>query len=401
MKKIIFLILIIVLPIIKVNALQLPEEVNITADAMILYNIDENAIIYSKNIDKKEILASLTKIMTAYTVIQNVDNLDKKVTVTKEDISNLYGFTCVGLEEGDKVTYRDLLYGMMLISGADASQTLANHVGGSTTKFVKMMNEEAQKLGLNNSNFADSYGGDDNNISTPREMAILLKTALKNEVFKKVFSTNYYTMSNGLRAVNYTASIATFHGLDSELLTGNKSGFTPEAGLLLASTATINKNNYLLIVFKSEVNEYKSSHVLDTYRIYNYISDISFQKYTILKKGTVLKRIPVENGTISEYVVTADEDITAILPEQDYSKIEYDIHIAKKITPSNKKGDNLGYVDIKIGDEILDTYHVYLKDEIFQYKKESKIAIIAIIILIFISLILLCTNILTMKKRKF
>ncbi|HIS17422.1 MAG TPA: D-alanyl-D-alanine carboxypeptidase [Candidatus Coprovivens excrementavium] len=401
MKKIIFLFLIIFLPFIKVNALTLPTEVDITADAIVLLNLDEDEIIYTKNPDKKEILASLTKIMTAYTVLQHVDDLDKKITVTEKDIANLYGFTCAGLEKGDRVSYLDLLYGTMLISGADASQTLAIHVGGSIDGFTKLMNEEAKKLGLTNSHFADSYGGDDNNVSTAREMAYLLKTALENKTFKKIFSTNYYTMSNGLRVVNYTASLATFHGLDSELLTGNKSGFTPEAGLLLASTATINGTNYALIVCKSTINEYKSTHVLDTYKIYNYISNLTFNKYSLLKKGTILKRIEVENGTISEYVVTADKEITAILTPKDYENLEYKINITDKITPENKIGDNLGYVDILVNGELVDTYHVYLKDEIFKYQKESKVAIIAIILLIFISLILLCTNILTINKRKF
>ena len=401
MKKFIFLFLIIFLPFIKVNALTLPTEVDITADAIVLLNLDEDEIIYTKNPDKKEILASLTKIMTAYTVLQHVDDLDKKITVTEKDIANLYGFTCAGLEKGDRVSYLDLLYGTMLISGADASQTLAIHVGGSIDGFTKLMNEEAKKLGLTNSHFADSYGGDDNNVSTAREMAYLLKTALENKTFKKIFSTNYYTMSNGLRVVNYTASLATFHGLDSELLTGNKSGFTPEAGLLLASTATINGTNYALIVCKSTINEYKSTHVLDTYKIYNYISNLTFNKYSLLKKGTILKRIEVENGTISEYVVTADKEITAILTPKDYENLEYKINITDKITPENKIGDNLGYVDILVNGELVDTYHVYLKDEIFKYQKESKVAIIAIILLIFISLILLCTNILTINKRKF
>lgn len=401
MKKIIVIFFLFFLTFIQVNALTLPKEVDITADAIVLLNLDADEIIYTKNPDKKEILASLTKIMTAYTVIENVDNLNKKVTVTKEDIANLYGFTCAGLEEGDKVTYLDLLYGTMLISGADAAQTLAIHVGGSIEGFNNLMNKEAQELGLYNSHFADSYGGDDNNISTAREMAYLLKIALQNKTFKKIFSTNYYTMSNGLRVVNYTASIATFHGLDSALLTGNKSGFTPEAGLLLASTATINGTNYALIVCKSTVNEYKSSHVLDTYKIYDYIKNLTFKEYPILQKGEIIKRIEVENGTISEYIVTADETITATLTEKDYENLEYQINLTDKITPENQVGDNLGYVDILVNGELIDTYHVYLKDEIFKYQKESKIAIIAIILLIFVSLILLCTNVLTFNKRKF
>lgn len=398
MKKIIFAFLTFILIISYPKALPLP--VDVTADSVVLLNLDKDEIIYTKNPDKPEILASLTKIMTAYTVITHVPNLDKVVTITSKDLENLYGFTCAGLKVGDKVTYKDLLYALILISGADAAQALANHTSGNAENFVKLMNEEAQKLGLRHTNFADSYGGDDNNISTAREMSRLLKIALQNETFKKVFSTNYYTLRNGLKVTNYTGAYATFHGLDPSLLTGNKSGYTPEAGLLLASTATINQTNYALMVCKSKINSYFSSHVLDTYKIYDYISNLKFTERTILKKGTTLKRVEVSNGTISEYVITVDRDIKTLLTDADYEKIKYDYHITNLITPDNKMGDNLGYVDILIDNEVIETYHVYLKDEIFSYQKESKIIIIIIIALIFFSIVLLCTNVINFDRKR-
>lgn len=399
MKKMIFILFFFLafLPIPK--ALSLP--VDVTAENVILVNLDKDEVIYEKNPDDPVILASLTKIMTAYTVIKNVDNLDRKVTITEKDISNLYGFTCAGLEVGDQVTYRDLLYAMMLISGADASQALAIHVSGDVESFNELMNKEASELGLRHSNFADSYGGDDNNISTAREVSHLLKAALENKTFKKIFSTNYYTLSNGLQVVNYTASLATFHGYDSSIITGNKSGYTPEAGLLLASTATINDNNYLLVVCKSKENIYLSQHVIDTYKIYDYLDQVTFKERVILKKGTIIKRIEAEDSTISEYIAIVDKDITAFLSDSDYEKIRYEYHVTNLITPQNKIGDNLGFVDILVDNEIIDTYHIYLKDEVFSYQKESKIIMIIIIGLIFFIIVLLCTNMMNFDRKRF
>ncbi len=401
MKKIIFIIIMFIIMLSPAKAL--PLSVEVTADAVVLLNLDEDQIIYEKNPDKKEILASLTKIMTAYTVIENVENLNKKVTITEQDIAALWGFTCIGLEVGDKVTYLDLLYGTILHSGADASQALAYHVAGSPEKFKKMMNNEAEKLGLRNTNFEDSYGGHDDNVSTARETARLLKEALKNETFKKIFSSNQKTLSNGLTVYNYTRNFATFHGLDETLLTGNKSGYTPEAGLLLASTATINDTNYALIVMKSDINTYMSQHVLDTYKIYDYVKNLTFETKTVIEKDSLIKRIPVENGTISEYVVNAEEDITITLPEEEMKKITIEYNVTDKITPKNKKGDNLGYIDILVGDNIVSTYNIYLKDQIFQIedtepKKNSILFLIGLIVFIFI---LLCTNMFNSKKKKF
>lgn len=402
MKKIIFTILSFILLIPIVSASPLPDEVGVTADAVVVVNLQTDDIIYEKNLDKVEILASLTKVMTAYTVLDHVENLNEKITITEDDLAALWGFTCAGLEVGDRVSYLDLLYALNLVSGADAAQALALHVGGSKENFKNMMNEEAAKLELKHTHFEDSYGGDDNNVSTPREFSILLKAALQNETFKKVFGTNQYTLSNGLPVVNYTASFATYHGLDSSLLTGNKSGYTPEAGLLLASTATINGTPYMAIVMKCAENQKLTTHVLDTYKIYDYIAQHHYSRRTLLAKGTVLKKIEVEDSTISEYVVTVDKDINLMVSDEEFQTLDYDYHIVNVITPKNKVGDNLGYVDILINGQVVDTYGVYLKDEIFSYQEPSKIIVLVLIGLTFLILVLLCSNLLSRKpKHKF
>ena len=398
MKKILYIIILFLLSINIVKAVELP--VDVTADAVVLMNLDTEQIIYTKNPDKKEILASLTKVMTAYVVIQNVEDLNKKVTITEEDIYGLWGFTCVGLEVGDKVSYMDLLYGAILTSGADATQALAYHTAGSPEAFVKLMNEEAKKLGLNHTNFEDSYGGHDDNVSTAREFTKLLKECLKNETFKKVFNTYQKKLSNDLVAFNSTRGYAFFHGLDENLITGSKSGYTPEAGLLLASTANINGTNYALVIMKCEINDYMSTHVLESYRIYDYVSTLKFETKTVIKKNTVLKTIPVENGTISEYAVVVDRDINITLTEDELQAITTDIHIASKITPDNKKGDNLGFVDILLGNEVIATYDIYLTDDIYTYKEEERIPIIVTIILLFLVFIILIVNIFTRKPKK-
>lgn len=402
MKKLLFTIISIFIFIPFINAQELPGEVGVTADAVLVVNMQTDDIVYEKNADKVEILASLTKVMTAYTVLDHVEDLNQKVTITDADIAALWGFTCAGLEVGDRVSYLDLLYAMMLVSGADASQALAIHVGGSKEGFKNMMNEEAKKLGLKHTNFEDSYGGHDDNISTAKEYGILLKEALKNETFKKVFGTNQYTLSNGLVVYNYTRNFAIYHGLDPDVITGNKSGYTPEAGLLLASTANVNNTEYMIIVMKCIPNEKLTTHVLDTYKIYDYLSNHHYSRKTLLQKGTVLKKIEVEDSTISEYVVTADKDITLMLSDEDFATIDYEYHIVNVITPKNKIGDNLGYVDILINGKVVETYSVYLRDEIFSYQEPSKIIVLVLIALTFLILVLLCSNLLSHRpKHKF
>ena len=188
MRKIIITLILLVVSINNIKAVELPIE--ILSDSAVIFNIEEEQVIYGKNPDKVQVLASLTKIMTTYTAINKIDNINQKITITKNDISNLEGFTIAGLQVGDKVTYEDLLYATMLLSAADASKALANHIAGSEEKFVEMMDQEADNLFLRNTNFEDSYGGDDYNIATGREICYLLVKALKNRGFIILLSNN-------------------------------------------------------------------------------------------------------------------------------------------------------------------------------------------------------------------
>lgn len=398
MKKVIFFITIFLLSPILVRSLELP--IDVTADSVILVNRDEDRIIYTKNPDKEQILASLTKVMTLYTAINKIDKLDKKVTITAADVEALWGFTQVGLKEGDVVTYRDLLYATNLTSGADAAQALALHLSGSMEAFTEEMNVNAKAMGLNHTHFADTIGRGDDNVSTAREFYILLKNCLENDTFERIFNTTYYKMSNGLESINYTRSLASFHGLDSNLITGNKSGYTPEAGLLLASTATINDIHYMLITMHSEENQWKTTHVLDSWKIYDYISNLEFKERIVLKKGKKLKRINVENGTISEYLVTLDHDVSLTLTDEEFETVDFEYHIVDTINANTKKGSNLGYVDILVDDEVVDSINVYLNDKIFTRQEESRFIILVIIGFSVAIFALLCLNITNIRHRR-
>ena len=394
MKKIMILLLIFFIS--PIYALNLP--VDITSKGAIVINKDRNIVMYTKNADDKMILASLTKIMSAYVVIKNVENLNTVVVITEEDLKDLVGFTCIGLEKDNVVTYRDLLYGMMLQSGADAAQALANHISGSNEEFVKLMNKEAEELDLRNTVFADSYGGSDQNISTARDIGLLLDEALKLPEFNKIFKTNYYVLSNGLTATNYTRNLAIYHGLDEFAITGNKSGYTPEAGLLLASTATINNEEYIIVVMKSKENEKLTQHVLDTHRIINYIKNNNYEDRKVLGKNKNLEAIKVVNSTIDSYVPMISKDIYEYLNDKELESLNYKYNIAKSIDSTYKRGDNLGYIDILVGNELIDTYNVYLDQDIFVKTASSSYIIIIIFLLIVAGAFLIIINLLLSRN---
>ena len=122
-----------------------------------VFNLDTKEVLYSQNLFEKLYPASTTKILTAYIIIK-YGNLDDKVTVSPKAVSNLAGSSLCGVQAGDQLTVRDLLYGLMLVSGNDAANVLAEYYSGSVEKFAKVMNKEAKALGATKSHFVNANG---------------------------------------------------------------------------------------------------------------------------------------------------------------------------------------------------------------------------------------------------
>ncbi|HCH28601.1 MAG TPA: D-alanyl-D-alanine carboxypeptidase [Ruminococcaceae bacterium] len=207
----------------------------VSAKSAILICADTGEVLYSRNQDMRLPMASTTKIMTALLVCENGE-LDKKVTITKEMIT-VEG-TSMGLSAGDVLTRRDLLYGMMLVSGNDAANALAVSVGGSYDKFVDLMNEKAVSLGLHNTRFATPSGLDSEaHYTSSRDLAIITKTAFEYDEFLKVVSTRSIILSYGnpsckRQLINHNRLLKMY----SDVI-GVKTGYTKKAGRCLVSAA--------------------------------------------------------------------------------------------------------------------------------------------------------------------
>ena len=249
MKKIFLLIIIFFSFIYSVSA-----NIELNSKNAIMYNLNDDEIIYEKDINEIKKIASLTKIMTCIVAIENSD-LDSYVTVTSKAFVGLNGYAQAGFKVGDKVTIRDLLYGLMLPSGAETANMLAISIAGSNDELVKMMNDKAKELNLNNTHFSNTIGVDeDDNYSTVYDLAILLKYALKNDDFKEIYDANEYTTTNGLILKKTLLKYAKNNNLDASIITGSKTGYTEGAGYCLSSTATINDIDYMLITIDADNN---------------------------------------------------------------------------------------------------------------------------------------------------
>lgn len=238
-------------------------------------DLDSGRILYEKNANQKRLIASITKIMTAIVAIEEGD-LTEKITVGEEVLS-MYG-TNIYVEVGEKMKLRDLLYGLLLRSGNDASVVIAKAIAGSEEKFVNLMNKKAQEIGMKNTIFKNPHGLDEEteNYSTAYDMALLSKYAYKNKTYRNIVSTDKYEVSTGKKTYlwyNRNKLLTTY-----EYCTGGKNGYTPRAGKTLVTTAS-KKGLNLTIVTLSDGDIY-NNHI-DLYE--NFFS--KYKRYKIIDKN--------------------------------------------------------------------------------------------------------------------
>ena len=251
---------------------------NDTSKSSIVMDMGSGRILYQKNPDKKMLIASTTKIMTAIIALEH-GNLNKKVKVG-EEVLKMYG-TNIYIEVGEKIKLKDLIYGLLLRSGNDASVVIAKEIAGDETKFVRLMNKKAKELGMTNTIFKNPHGLDENNknYSTAKDMAILSQYAYKNKIYRKISSTKKYEVSTGKKTYLWYNRNKLL--MNYKPCTGGKNGYTPSAGKTLVTTA--NKNNLnLTIVSLDDSNSYNNhenlyKQMFSKYNNYEIISKYDFK----------------------------------------------------------------------------------------------------------------------------
>lgn len=246
---------------------------NISSKSAIVINLNTKEIIYSKNPDEKIYPASLTKIMTTIIGIEEYDNINELVTIPNNIFDNLSSThaSIAGFKALDNVLYKDLLYGAMLPSGADATSSIEYFISKDEANFVKLMNKKAKKLKMKNSHFSNSSGLHNNkNYSTVEDLAKLLSYSLNDGDFKAIFTKNKHTTYNGLVLKSSFFNSVENNSISNNYILGAKTGFTPEAGLCLATYGIKNNNEYITITANALGNNHlENTHILDNIYLYN------------------------------------------------------------------------------------------------------------------------------------
>ncbi len=314
--------------------------VSTSARAAVVINADTGEVIYAQNADERLPMASTTKIMTALILCEQ-NTPEKEITVTA-DMVRVEG-SSMGLLAGDKVTYHDLLYGMLLASGNDAANVTAISIAGSTQKFAELMNKKAKEIGLKDTNFVTPSGLDaEEHYTTAKELALLAAYALKNEQFAKAAASKSATLNYGnppyrRTLTNHNRLLKTFEGA-----IGVKTGFTKKSGRCLVSAATKDGKTAVAVTL-NDPNDWSDHKELLSYGL----DSIKQTRYT---PKTSSYNIPVIGGT-EESIQVFIEPYTVNTLET--ANISCEVSLPKFIYAPISKGDELGSITYKMNNETI------------------------------------------------
>ncbi len=324
-----------------------PSAPTIDAAAYILQDYHTGKVLAENNADAKLAPASLTKIMTVYVVFTELSNghlhLEDMVTISekawKTSGSRMF------VELGNQIKVEDLLKGVIIQSGNDASVALAEHVGGNEETFAEMMNQHAIRLGMANSHFKNSDGLPvEDHYTTARDLAILT-TALIKEFpdYYRWFSQKEFTF-NKITQQNRNKLLSRDESVD-----GVKTGFTDDAGYCLVASALREDMRLISVVMgaKSANARANENQTLLNYGFRFYESHRLYQGKTALNEARVWK------GASKTISLGLAEDIYVTIPRRQYKDLKAVINVDKKITAPVADGAKLGSVKVTLKDEVV------------------------------------------------
>lgn len=370
---------------------------------VIVYNMDENKIIYEQNSEEVTSIASLTKIMTTIISIENIKDLNEKVTVTEEMLRGIpWDASIAGLEVGDVLTYEDLLYASMIPSGADATQVLAISLTGSIKNFVKLMNEKAKDLNLKNTNFSNTTGLDQNgHYGTAKDVMELLKYALKNDLFNKIYGTKSYTTTNGIELESTLDYYNSYLDYNLSFIKGSKTGYTEEAGLCLSTKSVIDDVNILTVTIGAPYTYGDFKNIIDIKTIKDSLKE-NYAKVTLIEENEILKKLETKNAK-EDYINIRSKESTKKYIEKPYKsenlKIEYEGE--QIISSTTKPGTKVGVFKVYYNNELVESFDAITEDElhfsVWKYLSNNIVYYLGL----FIIAVLTTMTLKKTKKRKY
>lgn len=340
----------------QVNTVEKQEE-KISAESphVILMDMKTGAVIYKKKASDKVYPAGLTNIMTALLVLENC-NLEELVIASESALSNVNpGDSKMGIIKEERLSVRQLLYGMLLSSASDAANVLAEKTSGSIESFVTLMNSRAKELGMKNTNFTNPTGEhDERHYSTASDMAILAREAMYNDTFREIVKSHSYSIpatekSHTARKItnrNHFVSNLLRNDYYYKYSTGIKTGYTPEAKSCIAASAEKGGISLIALVFEAETADNTAQSFSDCRNMFNYVFD-NYVSQIVVKEGEIIAQTELLNSRREKkLILKAEKPVSIIkLKDADEVQITFEDTVKKQVSAPVQKDDKIGTRD--------------------------------------------------------
>ena len=332
------------------------------ATSAIMLEASTGEIIFQKNVNEKRPPASMTKMMSMLLIMENIEkgNLTFEEEVTASAYASSMGGSQIFLKAGEKMKVEDLLKGIAIGSGNDATVAMAERIAGTEEAFVKLMNDRAKELGLNNTNFKNSTGLDaENHYSTAYDMSVIARELVKHKKILEFTGTyeDYLRKDSAspFWLVNTNRLVRFYQGVD-----GLKTGYTKEAGYCLTSTAEKDNMRLITVVMNEPSTQIRNGETSS-------MLDYGFNMYSvnkILDTDTSLQKGKVELGNDLEVEIVPTEEVKILNNKNsDERKVTYELEL-NTIKAPVKKGDIVGKIKVYEDNKVINEINATVKYDV-------------------------------------
>ena len=350
---------------------QAEEEVSVQARYAGAADMQTMQVLYEKNAEAKLYPASLTKVLTALTAMERISDLDETITITAAMLEGLEDgtYSIAGFLLGEEVTVRDLLYGVLLPSGADACQALAIALFGSEEAMVEAMNETASSIGMTHSHFTNTVGMHDaDHYTSVSDLFLLMKQAWQYDTLHTIMSTASYTTSSsyyhgeGLRLENSWVAQFAYDELENRYVLGGKTGYTPEAGYCLASVCEI-QGREVIVIIAGVPDEAGSGQAVEDVDSLCAMIDETMRPQMLLEAGTEADVLDLRHTFHEPLPICSDIDVTVWIRTD--SEAEAVLSVRREVTQAPvSEGEEIAAIEVTLGDALLISLPVLAQEDI-------------------------------------